>query len=31
MKVSFKNAGTCRKTMTVEVPAEAIAEERDGC
>jgi trigger factor len=28
MKVSFKDAGTCRKTMTVEVPAEAVTEER---
>lgn len=28
MKVSFKSVGTCRKTMTVEVPAEAVAEER---
>lgn len=28
MKVSFKNAGICRKTMTVKVPAEAVAEER---
>ena len=28
MKVSFKNVGVCRKTMTVEVPAEAVAEER---
>lgn len=28
MKVSFKNVGTCRKTMTVEVPAEVLAEER---
>jgi len=28
MKVSFQNAGVCRKTMTVEVPADAIAEER---
>ena len=28
MKVSFKNTGTCRKTMTVEVPADAVAQER---
>ncbi|MBC8206760.1 MAG: trigger factor [Kiritimatiellales bacterium] len=28
MKVSLKNAGVCRKTMTVEVPAEAVTEER---
>jgi trigger factor len=28
MKVSFKDSGVCRKTMTVEVPAEAVAEER---
>lgn len=28
MKVSFKNVGTCRKMMSVEVPAEAVAEER---
>jgi trigger factor len=28
MKVSFKNDGVCRKTMTVEVPAETVAEER---
>lgn len=28
MKVSFKDAGTCRKTMTVEVPAESVSEER---
>ena len=27
MKVSFKNVGTCRKTMTVEVPSESIIEE----
>ncbi len=28
MKVSLKNAGTCRKTMKVEVPAAVVAEER---
>ena len=28
MNVSFKDAGVCRKTMSVEVPAEAVAEER---
>lgn len=28
MKVSIKDSGTCRKTMTVEVPAESVAEER---
>lgn len=28
MKVSFEDAGVCRKTMTVEVPAEAVTEER---
>lgn len=28
MKVSVKNAGTCRKTMAVEVPADEVAEER---
>ncbi len=28
MKVLLKNAGTCRKTMTVEVPADVVAEER---
>ncbi len=28
MKVSLKNTGTCRKTMTVEVPADHVAEER---
>ena len=28
MKVSLKNAGTCRKTMKVEVPAKVVAEER---
>ncbi len=28
MKVSFKDAGVCRKTMTVEVPVEVVAEER---
>lgn len=29
MKVSLKNAGVCRKTMTVEVPAENVSEERE--
>ena len=28
MKVSLKTAGTCRKTMKVEVPAKVVAEER---
>lgn len=28
MKVTLKDAGTCRKTMTVEVPAEKVNEER---
>lgn len=28
MKVSFEDAGVCRKTMTVEVPADSVAEER---
>ncbi len=28
MKVSLKTAGTCRKTMNVEVPAAVVAEER---
>ena len=28
MKVSVKDASGCRKTMTIEVPAEAINEER---
>lgn len=28
MKVSLKNAGVCRKTMTVEVPSESVLEER---
>ncbi len=28
MKVSLKTAGTCRKTMKVEVPADVVAEER---
>jgi trigger factor len=28
MKVSVKDSGTCRKTMTVEVPADGVAEER---
>jgi len=29
MKVSVKDAGTCRKTMTIEIPAEKISEERN--
>jgi trigger factor len=28
MNVSVKDAGTCRKTMTIQIPAEKIAEER---
>jgi len=28
MKVSLKNAGPCRKTMKIEVPAENVAAER---
>lgn len=28
MKVSLKDSGTCRKTMTVEVPADTVAQER---
>ncbi len=28
MKVSVKDAGTCRKTMNIKIPAEAIAIER---
>ena len=28
MKVSVKDAGSCRKTMSIEIPADAIAEER---
>ncbi|MGE4489779.1 MAG: trigger factor [Kiritimatiellales bacterium] len=28
MKVSLKNAGPCRQTMKIEVPAESIAAER---
>ena len=28
MKVSLKNTGVCRKTMTVEVPFESVLEER---
>jgi trigger factor len=28
MKVSIKDAGTCRKTMNIEIPADALAEER---
>ncbi|MBN2685074.1 MAG: trigger factor [Pontiellaceae bacterium] len=29
MNVSVNDAGTCRKTMTIEVPAEEIAKERE--
>ncbi len=29
MNVSVKDAGTCRKTMTIEIPADKIAEERE--
>jgi trigger factor len=29
MNVSVKDAGTCRKTMTIEIPAEKISEERE--
>ncbi len=29
MKVSVKDAGTCRKTMTIEIPADKITEERE--
>ena len=29
MNVSVKDAGACRKTMTIEIPAEKIAEERE--
>ncbi len=29
MNVSVKDAGACRKTMTIEIPADKIAEERD--
>ena len=28
MKVSVKDAGTCRKTITIEIPAETLATER---
>ena len=28
MKVSVKDAGVCRKTMKIEIPADTIAEER---
>ena len=28
MNVSVKDAGTCRKTMTIEIPAETISEEK---
>ncbi|MBN2161737.1 MAG: trigger factor [Pontiellaceae bacterium] len=28
MNVSVKDAGACRKTMTIEIPADKIAEER---
>ena len=29
MNVSVKDAGTCRKTMSIEIPAEKITEERE--
>jgi len=29
MNVSVKDSGTCRKTMTIEIPADKISEERD--
>ena len=29
MNVSVKDAGACRKTMTIEIPAEKIGEERE--
>ncbi len=29
MNVSVKDAGACRKTMTIEIPADKIAEERE--
>ncbi|VGO23427.1 trigger factor [Pontiella sulfatireligans] len=29
MNVSMKDAGTCRKTMTIEIPADKITEERE--
>ena len=29
MKVSVKDEGACRKLLTIEVPAEKVAEERD--
>jgi trigger factor len=29
MKVSVKDAGACRKTMNIEIPAEALTEERE--
>jgi trigger factor len=29
MNVSVKDAGTCRKTMTIEIPADKINEERE--
>ncbi len=29
MNVSVNDAGTCRKTMTIEVPSEEIAKERE--
>jgi len=28
MNVSVKDAGTCRKTMTIEIPADTISEEK---
>ena len=29
MNVSVKDAGTCRKTMSIEIPADTIGEERE--
>ena len=29
MNVSVKDSGTCRKTMTIEIPADKISEERN--
>ena len=29
MNVSVKDAGTCRKTMTIEIPVDKISEERE--
>ncbi len=28
MKISVKDAGTCRKTMSIEIPADTLGEER---